>query len=170
MIDWRAIDTVLLDMDGTLLDLHFDNHFWQEHVPVRYAEKHGLPPARAHRLLMDTYRAKAEIEEYRRTKDPIQVVQNMLIADGVLTTAELEKLDQDARAEAENAAAFADMVGARVLLHGHEPCADGYRTPNDRQVILDCCCNAAYCALVPTSGRVDQAMVLKSLVRLEPKG
>ena len=28
MIDWRAIDTVLLDMDGTLLDLHFDSHFW----------------------------------------------------------------------------------------------------------------------------------------------
>jgi hypothetical protein len=70
----------------------------------------------------------------------------------------------------ENAAAFADMVQARVLLHGHEPCAEGYRTPNDRQVILDCCCNAAYCALVPTSGRVDQATVLKSLVRLEPKG
>ena len=31
MIDWRAIDTVRLDMDGTLLDLHFDSHFWLEH-------------------------------------------------------------------------------------------------------------------------------------------
>ena len=59
MIDWRVIDTVLLDMDGTLLDLHFDNHFWQDHVPLRYAEKHGLPHARARRLLLDTYRAKA---------------------------------------------------------------------------------------------------------------
>ncbi|HMU86413.1 MAG TPA: GMP/IMP nucleotidase, partial [Agitococcus sp.] len=29
MINWSAIDTVLLDMDGTLLDLHFDNYFWQ---------------------------------------------------------------------------------------------------------------------------------------------
>jgi putative hydrolase of the HAD superfamily len=29
-------------MDGTLLDLHFDNHFWLEHVPQRYAEKHGI--------------------------------------------------------------------------------------------------------------------------------
>lgn len=29
-------------MDGTLLDLNFDNHFWQHHVPVRYAEKHNL--------------------------------------------------------------------------------------------------------------------------------
>lgn len=42
MIDWEKIRTVLLDMDGTLLDLYYDNHFWQEHLPRRYAEKHGL--------------------------------------------------------------------------------------------------------------------------------
>jgi putative hydrolase of the HAD superfamily len=42
MLDWQHIDTVLLDMDGTLLDLHFDTHFWLEHVPLRYAEKHAL--------------------------------------------------------------------------------------------------------------------------------
>lgn len=34
---WNQIDTVLLDMDGTLLDLHFDNFFWLELVPRRYA-------------------------------------------------------------------------------------------------------------------------------------
>ncbi|MDR5904335.1 GMP/IMP nucleotidase [Franzmannia qiaohouensis] len=45
MIDWRAIDTVLLDMDGTLLDLHFDSHFWLEHLPRRYAELHRLDAA-----------------------------------------------------------------------------------------------------------------------------
>ncbi|MFT5217993.1 MAG: HAD superfamily hydrolase (TIGR01509 family) [Planctomycetota bacterium] len=38
MINWSAIDTVLLDMDGTLLDLHFDTFFWQEHLPLRYAQ------------------------------------------------------------------------------------------------------------------------------------
>ncbi len=42
MIDWRDIDTVLLDMDGTLLDLHFDNFFWQEYLPLRYAEIKGV--------------------------------------------------------------------------------------------------------------------------------
>ncbi len=42
MLTWNDIDTVLLDMDGTLLDLHFDNHFWLEHMPRRYAERHGL--------------------------------------------------------------------------------------------------------------------------------
>ena len=42
MLDWDSIDTVLLDMDGTLLDLHFDNHFWLEFVPQRYAELKGV--------------------------------------------------------------------------------------------------------------------------------
>lgn len=39
---WKDIHTVLLDMDGTLLDLHFDNHFWLEHLPKKLAEKHGI--------------------------------------------------------------------------------------------------------------------------------
>lgn len=42
MLDWTRIETVLLDMDGTLLDLHYDNHFWLEHVPQRYAEHYGV--------------------------------------------------------------------------------------------------------------------------------
>lgn len=40
--DWTQVDTVLLDMDGTLLDLHFDNHFWQVLLPERYARHHGM--------------------------------------------------------------------------------------------------------------------------------
>jgi HAD superfamily hydrolase (TIGR01509 family) len=39
---WKDIHTVLLDMDGTLLDLHFDNHFWLEHLPKKLAEKHDI--------------------------------------------------------------------------------------------------------------------------------
>ncbi len=42
MFDWSLIRSVFLDMDGTLLDLHFDNHFWLSHVPQRYAEQRGL--------------------------------------------------------------------------------------------------------------------------------
>ena len=41
-IDWKNIDTVLLDMDGTLLDLHFDLHFWMEYLPLIFANKHNL--------------------------------------------------------------------------------------------------------------------------------
>ncbi len=38
MIDWSSIETVFFDMDGTLLDLHYDNYFWLEHLPKRYIE------------------------------------------------------------------------------------------------------------------------------------
>jgi putative hydrolase of the HAD superfamily len=55
MIDWSQIDTVLLDMDGTLLDLYFDNHFWLEHMPRRYAEYHGLDEAVAQEHLAAHY-------------------------------------------------------------------------------------------------------------------
>jgi pyruvate dehydrogenase E1 component alpha subunit len=57
----------------------------------------------------DTYRDKKEIEEYRRTKDPIQVFQNILLGEGVLTDAILEKIDADATAEADLAAEFAEV-------------------------------------------------------------
>lgn len=42
MIHWPDVRTVLLDMDGTLLDLHFDHLLWHEHLPRRYAELHGV--------------------------------------------------------------------------------------------------------------------------------
>jgi putative hydrolase of the HAD superfamily len=64
MIDRNAIDTVLLDMDGTLLDLHFDNHFWQAHVPLRYAEARGLPHDIAREELMARYHARAGTLEW----------------------------------------------------------------------------------------------------------
>ena len=41
-VDWRRIDHVMLDMDGTILDLAFDNHFWRVVVPQRYAQEHGV--------------------------------------------------------------------------------------------------------------------------------
>jgi putative hydrolase of the HAD superfamily len=46
-LPWPRIRTVLLDMDGTLLDLRFDNHFWRELVPERYAARHGMSLERA---------------------------------------------------------------------------------------------------------------------------
>lgn len=42
MIDWNEIDTVLLDMDGTLLDLNFDNHFWLEFIPSQFATLNNI--------------------------------------------------------------------------------------------------------------------------------
>jgi len=58
MLDWQAVDTVLLDMDGTLLDLHFDSHFWLEFLPRRYAERHGLDPERSRGPLIERIMAE----------------------------------------------------------------------------------------------------------------
>lgn len=41
-INWRDIDTLLLDMDGTVLDLAFDNYFWLELLPRHVAELRGI--------------------------------------------------------------------------------------------------------------------------------
>lgn len=56
--DWNNIDTVLLDMDGTLLDLYFDNHFWLEHLPLRYAERHGVREEYARSYLAEVFAAQ----------------------------------------------------------------------------------------------------------------
>ncbi len=45
-------------MDGTLLDLHFDNHFWREHVPLRYAEHNRIDLETARSELVPRFRLK----------------------------------------------------------------------------------------------------------------
>lgn len=56
--DWSAIDTVLLDMDGTILDLKFDNHFWLELVPARFAAANGLSVEAAKARVQPMFAAK----------------------------------------------------------------------------------------------------------------
>ncbi len=56
MFDWERIESVFLDMDGTLLDLHFDNYFWREFVPARYAGLHGLEVEQAKALLFPKFK------------------------------------------------------------------------------------------------------------------
>jgi len=41
-VDWSRAEWVILDMDGTILDLSYDNYFWRELVPERYAQARGL--------------------------------------------------------------------------------------------------------------------------------
>lgn len=57
-LPWSHIDTVLLDMDGTLLDLHFDNFFWLDYLHQCYAQQHSLSvdEAKAHVMpLLNSY-------------------------------------------------------------------------------------------------------------------
>ena len=58
IVDWAAIDTVLVDMDGTLLDLNFDTFFWRELVPQRYAVRNGLTVLEARAKLEPRFDAK----------------------------------------------------------------------------------------------------------------
>lgn len=55
MIDWSQVETVMLDMDGTLLDLNFDNTFWQQLLPKHFAEKYQLTLDEARHQLMARY-------------------------------------------------------------------------------------------------------------------
>lgn len=65
MINMSLCDTVLLDMDGTLLDLNFDNHFWLEFVPQKYAQKHQLSVEQAKQQLFPQFKAmEGQLEWY----------------------------------------------------------------------------------------------------------
>lgn len=51
MVSWDAIDTVLLDMDGTLLDLAYDNTLWTHLLPQRYSDRHQVSVEQAREQL-----------------------------------------------------------------------------------------------------------------------
>lgn len=57
-LDWQSLETILLDMDGTLLDRHFDDYFWERFVPKCYAAKHHLPLQEARATLLAMYKAR----------------------------------------------------------------------------------------------------------------
>ena len=69
IIDWSQIDTALLDMDGTLLDLHFDNYFWQEYLPLRYAEINLIDPLLAKQSINHQTRSISGTLDWYSTDD-----------------------------------------------------------------------------------------------------
>jgi pyruvate dehydrogenase E1 component alpha subunit len=56
----------------------------------------------------EKYRDKAEIDEYKKTRDPISLFRDRLVAEGALTAEEYEVMDRAARDEANAAAQFAE--------------------------------------------------------------
>ena len=65
MLDWSEIDSVFLDLDGTLLDLAYDNYIWLARIPELYAERHGLSVPEAQAALAPKFRQWAgKIEWY----------------------------------------------------------------------------------------------------------
>lgn len=66
----------------------------------------------------------------------------------------------------ENARAFGKQVAARVLIHGHEPCPNGFLAPNDLQIILDCCGEPACYVVLPLGRELAHADIVQRIQRL----
>jgi hypothetical protein len=62
-----------------------------------------------------------------------------------------------------NARRFAEMVGAKVLIHGHQPSPEGYLVPNPFQVILDCCGARAGFVILPNGAELTHAAVVEAI-------
>ncbi|MCE0557378.1 MULTISPECIES: GMP/IMP nucleotidase [unclassified Motilimonas] len=60
MLNWQEIDTVLLDMDGTLLDLHYDNQLWNHIVPQAYADHQQISLPQAKQIMAQKYQDVAD--------------------------------------------------------------------------------------------------------------
>jgi hypothetical protein len=68
---------------------------------------------------------------------------------------------------AENAERFAQMVSARVLITGHEPCHDGYQVPNPRQIIIDTQFDGGCYVILPTGENLSQQQIVDRIERLD---
>ncbi len=68
----------------------------------------------------------------------------------------------------ENAEAFAKLVDAKTLIHGHDPCQDGFRVPNELQIILDCCSDRGHYLLMPTDRSLSHAQLVELIRPLHP--
>ena len=67
----------------------------------------------------------------------------------------------------ENAEAFAKMVDARILINGHEPCAEGFSAPNDMQIILDCCGDKGSYLILPTGSELSHSQIVERIESLD---
>lgn len=62
--DWGRIETVCLDMDGTVLDHRFDNRLWLDELPRRWGERHGIDHAAAAALLRQRFDSRRGTLDY----------------------------------------------------------------------------------------------------------
>lgn len=65
MINWQAINTVLFDMDGTLLDLHYDAQFWGSYLPKHLSAAQQISLEEAHaRISERVVRTRGQLTWY----------------------------------------------------------------------------------------------------------
>ncbi len=63
----------------------------------------------------------------------------------------------------ENAEAFAELVDAKVLINGHEPCPQGFDAPNDLQIVIDCCSQQACYVILPIGRELGHAEIVEQI-------
>ena len=54
-VNLSNIQSVFLDMDGTILDLHFDNYFWLTHLPKVYSSQNEISNDEALKILQPIF-------------------------------------------------------------------------------------------------------------------
>jgi hypothetical protein len=67
----------------------------------------------------------------------------------------------------QNADAFAEQIGARLFINGHEPCYEGFTAPNDRQIILDCCSDIGAYLMLPLDRELSLEEIMERVRKLE---
>lgn len=58
MIPFENIETILLDMDGTILDKYYDDYFWEVYLPEKFSIKYGISFIEAQKILFSMYKAE----------------------------------------------------------------------------------------------------------------
>jgi len=98
--------------------------------------------------------------------------------DATIFSREVEDSDYDAQAaifqlvwgrdyRPENVEAFAKLVGARVLINGHEPCPNGFSVPNQIQILVDCCAQEAAYVILPTDRELNHGEIVERIEKLK---
>jgi hypothetical protein len=95
----------------------------------------------------------------RRGFDP-SVLDRDLAPEDCLEHADVFRLVWGRDYRRKNAHAFAERVGAKILITGHEPCGEGFSAPNDLQIILDCCGDKAAYVILPVGPELSHAEVV----------
>ena len=97
--------------------------------------------------------------------DPSVLLRDLRPSDGIDGT-DVFRLVWGRDYRRQNAQAFAELLGAKLLITGHEPCFKGFAVPSDLQIILDCCGDNAAYVILPIEAEPDQAKVVARIETL----
>ena len=91
--------------------------------------------------------------------DPSVLLRDLCPGDGVDGT-DVFRLVWGRDYRRQNAQAFCELVGAKLLITGHEPCFKGFAAPNDLQIILDCCGDKGAYVILPIEAEPSHAKIV----------